>query len=130
MRILLAEDDRMLGAAVVQALHDAAYAVDWTTDGQMTLAALASGEHEMLLLDLGLPLLDGLEVLRRLRARKRSLPVLILTARDSLDSRVSGLDLGADDYLVKPFELDELLARMRAVMRRHAAAPRRCWATA
>jgi two-component system OmpR family response regulator len=125
MRILLAEDDRMLGAAVVQALHDAAYAVDWTTDGQMTLAALASGEHEMLLLDLGLPLLDGLEVLRRLRARKRSLPVLILTARDSLDSRVSGLDLGADDYLVKPFELDELLARMRAVMRRHAgsAAP-------
>jgi two-component system OmpR family response regulator len=118
MRILLAEDDRMLGAAMVQALHDAAYAVDWVTDGVMALSALTTGEHEMLLLDLGLPRLDGLDVLRRLRARDNPLPVLILTARDSLDSRVRGLDLGADDYLVKPFDIAELLARMRAVLRR------------
>lgn len=125
MRILLVEDDRMIGAAVVQALQDAAYAVDWATDGQMALDTLAMHEHEMLLLDLGLPKRDGLEVLRQIRLRKHALPVLILTARDGVESRIAGLDLGADDYLVKPFDIAELLARMRAVLRRHAgsAAP-------
>jgi len=120
MRILLVEDDRMIGAAVVQAMQDAAYAVDWATDGQMALAALATHEHEMLLLDLGLPGQDGLDVLRQIRLRNNPVPVLILTARDSLESRITGLDLGADDYLVKPFDIAELLARMRAVLRRHA----------
>lgn len=122
MRILLVEDDRMIGAAVVQALQDAAYAVDWATDGQMALDTLATHEHEMLLLDLGLPKRDGLEVLRQIRLRKDAIPVLILTARDGVESRIAGLDLGADDYLVKPFDIDELLARMRAVLRRHAGA--------
>lgn len=122
MRILLVEDDRMIGAAVVQALQDAAYAVDWATDGQMALDTLAMHEHEMLLLDLGLPKRDGLEVLRQIRLRKNALPVLILTARDGVESRIAGLDLGADDYLVKPFDIAELLARMRAVLRRHAGA--------
>ena len=125
MRILLVEDDRMIGAAVVQALQDAAYAVDWATDGQMALDTLATHEHEMLLLDLGLPKRDGLDVLRQIRLRKDAIPVLILTARDGVESRIAGLDLGADDYLVKPFDIEELLARMRAVLRRHAgsAAP-------
>jgi len=125
MRILLVEDDRMIGAAVVQALQDAAYAVDWATDGQIALDTLATHEHEMLLLDLGLPKRDGLEVLRQIRLRNNAIPVLILTARDGVESRIAGLDLGADDYLVKPFDIEELLARMRAVLRRHAgsAAP-------
>jgi two-component system OmpR family response regulator len=122
MRILLVEDDRMIGAAVMQALQDAAYAVDWVTDGQMALNTLTTSEHEMLLLDLGLPQQDGLAVLRQIRQRNNPIPVLILTARDSVESRVAGLDLGADDYLVKPFEITELLARMRAVLRRHAGA--------
>ena len=122
MRILLVEDDCMIGAAVVQALQDAAYAVDWATNGQMALDTLATHEHEMLLLDLGLPKRDGLEVLRQIRLRKDAIPVLILTARDGVESRIAGLDMGADDYLVKPFDIEELLARMRAVLRRHAGA--------
>jgi two-component system, OmpR family, response regulator len=121
MRILLIEDDRMVGAAVQQALKDAAYAVDWVTDGETAIHAAESESYELALLDLGLPQLDGREVLRRLRALGRNLPVIIVTARDGVDDRIDGLDLGADDYLVKPFEMRELLARMRAVLRREGS---------
>src|SRR6202140_2440567 len=118
MRVLLIEDDRMVGAAVEQALRDAAYAVDWVTDGETAIHAAENEAYEVALLDLGLPKADGREVLRRLRAPGRKLPVIIVTARDSVEDRIDGLDLGADDYLVKPFEIRELLARMRAVLRR------------
>lgn len=118
MRILLVEDDRMIGAAVMQALKDAAYAVDWVTDGQTAVDAAEAEVYDLALLDLGLPGEDGLDVLRRFRAWRRPLPVIIVTARKGLDDRVEGLDLGADDYLVKPFEVRELLARMRAILRR------------
>ena len=119
MRILLAEDDRMIGEAVHAGLKDAAYAVDWVKDGAMVLRAAESENYDLILLDLGLPKKDGLDVLAELR-QNAATPVLILTARDDLDSRLRGLDGGADDYLVKPFELAELLARMRAVLRRHS----------
>jgi two-component system OmpR family response regulator len=118
MRVLLIEDDKMVGAAVEQALRDAAYAVDWVTDGEAAIHAAEDESYEVVLLDLGLPMADGREVLRRLRALGRKLPVIIVTARDGIDDRIDGLDLGADDYLVKPFEIRELLARMRAVLRR------------
>jgi two-component system, OmpR family, response regulator len=118
MRVLLVEDDRMVGAAVAQALKDAAYAVDWVTDGKTAIEAAEVEAYDVALLDLGLPETDGLEILRRLRGQGRKLPVIIVTARDALDDRIDGLDLGADDYLVKPFEIRELLARMRAVLRR------------
>jgi two-component system OmpR family response regulator len=118
MRVLLVEDDRMVGAAVAQALKDAAYAVDWVTDGKTAIEAAEVEAYDVALLDLGLPETDGLEILRRLRGQGRKLPVIIVTARDALDDRIDGLDLGADDYLVKPFEMRELLARMRAVLRR------------
>jgi len=118
MRVLLIEDDKMVGAAVQQALRDAAYAVDWVTDGETAIHAAENEAYEVALLDLGLPKADGREVLRRLRALGRKLPVIIVTARDGVDDRIDGLDLGADDYLVKPFEIRELLARMRAVLRR------------
>jgi two-component system, OmpR family, response regulator len=121
MRILLIEDDRMIGAAVEQALRDAAYAVDWVTDGETAMLAAESETYELALLDLGLPKADGREVLRGLRAVGRRLPVIIVTARDGVDDRIDGLDLGADDYLVKPFETRELLARMRAVLRREGS---------
>jgi len=121
MRVLLIEDDRMVGAAVEQALKDAAYAVDWVTDGETAIHAAENESYELALLDLGLPGADGREVLRRLRAPGRKLPVIIVTARDGVDDRVDGLDLGADDYLVKPFEIRELLARMRAVLRREGS---------
>src|SRR3982074_2440238 len=117
MRVLLIEDDKMVGAAVEQALRDAAYAVDWVTDGETAIQVAESEAYEVALLDLGLPLADGRQVLRRLRALGRKLPVIIVTARDGVDDRIDGLDLGADDYLVKPFEIRELLARMRAVLR-------------
>jgi two-component system, OmpR family, response regulator len=120
MRVLLVEDDRMIGAAVEQALKDAAYAVDWVTDGETAIHAAQTETYELALLDLGLPAADGREVLRRLRGLGRRLPVIIVTARDAIDDRIDGLDLGADDYLVKPFEIRELLARMRAVLRRQA----------
>jgi two-component system OmpR family response regulator len=120
MRVLLVEDDRMIGSALVQALKDAAYAVDWATDGEMALASLATQDYDLVVLDLGLPRTDGLEVLRRLRARRDATPVLVVTARDAVQNRVAGLDLGADDYLVKPFESVELLARLRALSRRRA----------
>ncbi|MHB1630818.1 MAG: response regulator transcription factor [Acidithiobacillus sp.] len=118
MRILLVEDDRMIGEAITVALQDAAYAVDWVRDGETALRAIANQEHQAVLLDLGLPKLDGRAVLRKLRATGNTLPVIIITARDALADRVDGLDLGADDYLVKPFEMDELLARLRAIIRR------------
>ncbi len=125
MRILLVEDDPMLGSATRQALRDAAHAVDWVLDGASALTAAQGGEYELMLLDLGLPKRDGLSVLQTLRQAGNHLPILILTARDALEDRVRGLDLGADDYLVKPFESAELLARIRAVARRQGgqAAP-------
>lgn len=111
----------MVGAAVEQALKDAAYAVDWVRDGETGLLAAKSESYEVLLLDLGLPNVDGRDILRQLRADGRKLPIIIVTARDAIDDRIEGLDLGADDYLVKPFEIRELLARMRAVTRREAS---------
>lgn len=122
MRVLLVEDDQMLGTALLQALHDASYAVDWVVDGPLASAALDTEEYELVLLDLGLPRRDGIEVLRRLRGRGDATPVLIITARDSVDQRIEGLDVGADDYLGKPFAVGELLARMRALARRRAGA--------
>jgi two-component system OmpR family response regulator len=118
MRVLLVEDDRMIGAAVSQALKDAAYAVDWVKDGDLAFEAIHSESYDVALLDLGLPDIDGMDVLKRIRSQQERLPIIILTARDALSARIQGLDLGADDYLVKPFEIGELLARMRAVMRR------------
>jgi two-component system OmpR family response regulator len=119
MRILLIEDDPMIGDAVAMALKDAAYAVDWLRDGIMAIEALRAEEHQVILLDLGLPGRDGLEVLRWIRDQGHPVPVIIITARDGVTDRVQGLDLGADDYLVKPFDISELLARLRAVVRRH-----------
>jgi two-component system OmpR family response regulator len=118
MRVLLIEDDKMIGAAIEQALKDAAYAVDWVMDGEAAIHAAESEAYELALLDLGLPMVDGREVLHRVRALGRGLPVIIVTARDGVDDRIDALDLGAVDYLVKPFEVRELLARMRAVLRR------------
>lgn len=120
MRLLLVEDDRMLGAAMQQSLRDAAHAVDWVRDAEAAQAALAATDYEALLLDLGLPGRDGIEVLRAVRAAGNDAPVLIVTARDAVDERIRGLDLGADDVLVKPFEPGELLARLRAITRRKA----------
>jgi two-component system, OmpR family, response regulator len=121
MRVLVVEDDRMIGAAVVEALRDAAYAVDWVRNGDLAIEASRSETYDIALLDLGLPLTDGLDVLKAIRERASRLPVIILTARDALNDRIQGLDLGADDYLVKPFEIAELLARMRAVLRREGS---------
>ncbi|MES2237160.1 MAG: response regulator transcription factor [Pseudomonadota bacterium] len=118
MRILLVEDDPMIGEAVSVALKDAAYAVDWVRDGLAASSALNMGEHQAVLLDLGLPKRDGMEVLRLLRQTASSLPIIVITARDGVDDRIKGLDFGADDYLVKPFDVNELLARLRAVIRR------------
>jgi len=125
MRILLVEDDQMIGDALCVALRDAAYAVDWVKDGETAMSVLDNNEHEAVLLDLGLPRRDGLEVLKKLRSNQKSLPVIIITARDGLEDRIKGLDLGADDYLTKPFDIDELLARLRATLRRQGgqAAP-------
>ena len=118
MRVLLVEDDRMIGQAVEQALKEATYAVDWVRDGQTALDSARTQDYGIVLLDLGLPRKDGLEVLRLMRTKNQGVPVVIITARDALEDRVRGLDAGADDYVVKPFEMAELLARMRAVIRR------------
>jgi two-component system OmpR family response regulator len=118
MRVLLVEDDRMIAAAISMALKDAAYAVDWVNNGISASNALENREHQAVLLDLGLPGRDGIEVLRRLRQSGNTIPVIVITARDGTDDRISGLDAGADDYVVKPFDLNELLARLRAVIRR------------
>lgn len=119
MRILLVEDDPMIGEAISVALKDAAYAVDWVKDGAAANNTLEYGEHQAVLLDLGLPKRDGLQVLHRLRQANNQIPVIIITARDGVEDRIKGLDLGADDYLVKPFDIHELLARLRAIIRRH-----------
>lgn len=118
MRLLVAEDDPILADALAHSLRAAGHVVDVVGDGGAADAALASSSFDTVVLDLGLPRLDGLEVLRRLRARRSTVPVLILTAHDSVEDRVRGLDLGADDYLAKPFELAELEARLRALARR------------
>ena len=109
----------MIGRAVVAGLHEQGYAVDWVKDGAEAELALGNAVYDLALLDLGLPRRDGLDVLKNVRRSKNHLPVLIITARDSVADRIAGLDSGADDYLVKPFDLDELLARTRAVIRRH-----------
>ena len=118
MRILLVEDDRMIAGAISVALKDAAYAVDWVENGATANSVLENGKHQAVLLDLGLPERDGVEVLRRLRQAGNTVPVIVITARDGMDDRIKGLDFGADDYLVKPFDVNELLARLRAVIRR------------
>lgn len=118
MRILLAEDDALLGDGIRAGLMLAAYAVDWVRDGQMALHALADHSYDACILDLGLPGKDGLTVLAELRRRGDRTPVLILTARDTREDKIAGLDHGADDYLTKPFDLGELQARMRALLRR------------
>lgn len=120
MRVLLAEDDELIGTSVRQRLIDEAFAADWVRDGESALAALSTVTYDLLLLDLGLPGKDGLQVLTQLRRQQDAIPVIVITARDGLDDRVRGLDLGSDDFLVKPFAMSELLARMRAVQRRHA----------
>jgi two-component system response regulator QseB len=120
MRILVAEDDPMIGAGLSQGLRQDGFAVDWVHDGRAAELALQENVHDMLLLDLGLPRKQGQDVLAAMRRRGDTRPVLIITARDALADRVAGLDAGADDYLVKPFELDELAARIRALLRRGA----------
>jgi two-component system response regulator QseB len=118
MRILLVEDDRALGEGIRTALRPEGYTVDWLQDGASALHALNHESFELAILDLGLPRLDGLEVLKRLRAAANPVPVLVLTARDATGDRIAGLDAGADDYLVKPFDVAELKARLRALLRR------------
>ncbi len=118
MKILLVEDDPILGEAVMLAVRQAGFTVDWARDGVQADSALAGFTYDAVLLDLGLPRREGLDVLRGLRKRGAILPVMILTARDTIEDRVCGLDAGADDYLLKPFSLDELLARLRALLRR------------
>lgn len=118
MRVLVVEDDPILGDGLVRSLSDSSYAVDWARDGAMADHVLSQTGYDAIILDLGLPRLDGLEILRRLRQRRTHTPVLILTARDDVQDRVTGLDLGADDYLTKPFNLSELEARLRALIRR------------
>lgn len=120
MRLLLVEDDPMIGEAMRDLLRAEGYAVDWANDGDMADAALATQAYDLVLLDLGLPRRDGLAVLRDLRSRKDRTPVLIATARDGVAQRVQGLDAGADDYVLKPYDLEELLARIRALLRRAA----------
>lgn len=120
MRILLVEDDKMIAEAVSNGLKTARYAVDWVNNGNTAEQALNSQQYDLVLLDLGLPGQDGLQVLKHLRQEKNNTPVLIVTARDDLDSRLAGLNGGADDYIIKPFDLSELLARIRAVLRRQS----------
>ena len=118
MKILLVEDDALLGNGVQAGLVQEGISVDWVQDGKQALSAATVGHYDLMILDLGLPEIDGMEVLRILRCRQDGIPVLVLTARDTLSDRVSGLDGGADDYMVKPFDLEELCARVRALARR------------
>ena len=121
MRLLLVEDDVMIGEVVLDLLRAEHYAVDWVKDGEMADTALMQSQnYDLVLLDLGLPRKDGLEVLRSMRGRKDRTPVLVATARDAVSQRIAGLDAGADDYVLKPYDLDELLARIRALLRRSA----------
>ncbi len=118
MRLLLVEDDRMIGESVQKGLRLDGFSVDWAQDGRSAELALETERYDCVLLDLGLPKKDGLELLHDLRARRDPVPVVVITARDAVPERIKGLDAGADDYLVKPFDLDELAARVRAVVRR------------
>ena len=120
MRLLLVEDDHMIGETVVDVLRAENFAVDWIKDGLAAQAVLRSQAYDLVLLDLALPGKDGIEVLRSLRAAKVRIPVLVATARDSVEQRIAGLDAGADDYVLKPYDLGELLARVRALLRRAA----------
>ncbi|HTD90893.1 MAG TPA: response regulator transcription factor [Burkholderiales bacterium] len=120
MRLLLVEDDAMIGASVQKGLRQDGFTVDWVRDGEAAELALGNETYELVVLDLGLPKKSGLEVLRGLRRKNNLTPVLVLTARDAVSDRVTGLDAGADDYLVKPFDLNELAARIRALLRRRA----------
>ncbi|HSW18490.1 MAG TPA: response regulator, partial [Ramlibacter sp.] len=120
MRLLLVEDDAMIAQALVDALRAADYAVDWVKAAAPAEAALQAHAYDLVILDLGLPGRDGIALLRSLRARRLAVPVLVATARDEIASRIAGLDAGADDYLVKPYDTDELLARIRALIRRSA----------
>ena len=129
MRILLVEDDQMIGEVVLDALRAERWAVDWVKDGDMAQTALATGGYDLVLLDLGLPKRDGLAVLRDMRSQRQRTPVLVATARDAIADRVAGLDAGADDYIIKPYDLDELFARIRALVRRASgrAEPEYAW---
>lgn len=120
MKILLIEDDAMIGRAMRQGLVDAGFAVDWVTDGRAADLSLANGVYDLAILDLGLPKKDGMAVLATLRGMGNSMPILIASARDTVRDRIAGLEAGADDYVLKPFDLDELVARVRALLRRHA----------
>ncbi len=120
MRVLLVEDDRMIGEEIERSLRQASYAADWIRDGALAITALDTHSYDIVLLDLGLPGRDGHAVLEHARSRHNTVPVVIVTARDALDERIRGLDGGADDYVLKPFEMTELLARMRAVVRRRS----------
>ena len=118
MRLLLVEDDTMIGESVLDLLRDEGYAVDWVKDGEVALSVLADESYDLIILDLGLPKCDGLTVLRTLRDRKNRTPVLVATARDAIAQRIEGLDTGADDYIVKPYDMGEVLARIRSLVRR------------
>ena len=120
MKILLIEDDAMIGRAVRQGLVQAGFVVDWVTDGREAELALAHGVYDLAILDLGLPKVDGMALLATLRGSGNSMPVMIASARDTVRDRIAGLEAGADDYVLKPFDLDELVARVRALLRRHA----------
>ena len=120
MRVLVVEDDPMIGEAVVAGLTAEGYAIDWVRDGRSAELSIGTHAYSLVLLDIGLPGRDGIEVLKTMRGRKADVPVLIITARDTVADRIAGLDAGADDYLVKPFDLDELSARVRALLRRSA----------
>jgi two-component system response regulator QseB len=120
MRVLLVEDDAMIAQGLQTALRQGGFAVDWMRDGKTAAGALQTSVFDVVLLDLGLPHRDGIDVLRELRKRGDGTPVIILTARDEKQQRIAGLDAGADDYIVKPFDLDEVMARMRSVLRRAA----------
>lgn len=120
MRLLLIEDDEMIGRAVKQGLVQAGFTVDWVVDGRLAELALGNDVYDLAILDLGLPKKDGMSLLTQLRLAGKSMPVLIASARDTVSDRIAGLEAGADDYVLKPFDLDELVARVRALLRRHA----------
>jgi two-component system response regulator QseB len=120
VRLLLIEDDPMIGRAVQRGLAQAGFTIDWVTDGHGGRSAVANDVYDGVILDLGLPRVDGLSLLRQLRANRYNVPVLIISARDAVPDRIAGLNAGADDYLQKPFDLEELIARVRALLRRHA----------
>ncbi len=120
MRVLLVEDDPMIGKAVQKGLHNQGFAVDWVPDGRQAELSIAHDVYQAIILDLGLPRMDGLSLLAAMRGHRNNVPVIIVTARDAVSDRIAGLNAGADDYLVKPFDLDELVARVRALLRRQA----------